>query len=250
MKTIKINEEELKKIIKEETKKVLKEQIFYTDELIEYAKLIPEKTGLPVTIYVDDGGAYKRNKHSLWVFMQNDYNNKAKVIPITVSYNPQILVPENQINIPLNYVNEVLMFIKNNVKLLKDFADEKVSHLDFYDSYKKGIRLPAYVTEMSTLRSKDSGLPVTIWIDEGSSPQHDPRIKFQASNEQKITREFSSMSISPIPKVFNLPEKCGLSGRQIDEIKEFVKNNEKLLLNVANGTMNYDDFLKNMIKNK
>jgi len=207
IKTVKLTEKELTNLISESVKKIISEQNFYTDDLIEYARLVPEQTGLNVVIYVDDGGAYKRNGHPLWLFMQNNYNNDNDVVPVVISKKPYIIGNENTLNISQRDLTDVLMFAKINSKLLNDFANDKIGHLEFYQQCRKGIKLPSYVTEMATLKPKDSNLPTTIWIDEGTSPQHGPRVKFQVSNEQHTTREFASMTISKEPIVFNLPKK-------------------------------------------
>lgn len=108
----------------------------YTDELIEYAKLTPEQTGLPVTIYVDDGGAYIRNKHQLWVLIQNNYNNKSDVFPIIIEYKKE-QIEYKEIKISKNDLNNILKFITNNKNLLIDLANDKISHINFYNKIVK-----------------------------------------------------------------------------------------------------------------
>ena len=104
------------------------------------------------------------------------------------------------------------------------------------------------LNEMATLYPKVSGLPTILWIDEGTNPQHGMRIKFKASDEQTNTRQFTSMSISQNPQIFNLPKKCSLSSKALQRITDFVKANEINLLKVARQEMKFKDFLQVMIR--
>ena len=91
-------------------------------------------------------------------------------------------------------------------------------------------------------------MPIILWIDEGTNPQHGMRIKFKASNEQMNTRRFTSMSISQNPQIFNPPQRYDITINDLQRIVAFVKANEVNLLKVANKEMAFDDFLKVMIK--
>ena len=103
---------------------------------------------------------------------------------------------------------------------------------------------------MVTLKTKDSNLPVDIWLDEGGTYHgHAPRIKFKANNEQKTTREYSSMIISNPPIIENLPDNCPIRKKDLDKIKDFVIKNMELLLKLANNEIDYlTEFKPNIIK--
>ena len=247
---IKLTEEDIKNITVKCINEVFNQM---NDDLIEYCRLRPSDTGLNVEIFLDDGGAYKRNGHPLWVYMQNNYNDISDVIPIELDSVNQVMlgIPKN-IGINTNDYQNVLKYIKQNKELIEQLANWQIGHLDYINLHKKiqnsedGKTM--VLNEMATLRPCDSNLPTTLWIDEGSSPQHGPRIKFQASNEQRTTREFTSMSISGNPQIFNLPRNIYLSNKDIEKIKKFVILNSDMLLAVANGEMKYMDFLRMMIK--
>ena len=73
---IRLTESELKDIVKSLTKRTIRESgLLRGDELMEYARLGKEYTGLDMDIFVDDGGAYKRYGHQLWIYVRNGYTN-------------------------------------------------------------------------------------------------------------------------------------------------------------------------------
>lgn len=253
---IKINESQLKEIIKESVKSVLEQyQLNDTDEIMEYLWLRPHYTGLNVDIFVDDGGSYKRHNHVPLLFVRNGYRKEcARFIPFSISESPIILDDEIDYGITYNDIFAVQDFIIANVSSLIQLANSKLSHSDFIQS----IRIPSYVfvehkamlMEMATLRMSDSDLPMDIWLDEGATYQgHAPRLKFRASNEQRTTREFSSMLLTNPPTIENMPDNSPLKKKDLDKLKEFVVKNLEQLLKLANGEIDYtDDFLPNIIK--
>lgn len=102
------------------------------DGLLEFCRLRPSDTGLSVEIFLDDGGAYKRNNHPLQVYVQNDYGNVANVLPIEVDASSLNTLSPPNIGISLDDYQEVLGFISKNKDLIKQLADGQVDHLDFY----------------------------------------------------------------------------------------------------------------------
>ena len=100
------------------------------DELMEYARLTKQNTGLDVDIFVDDGGAYKRYGHPLRVYIRNGYTDSDPVFHIEVSDKPS--APKIQYNIQETDLEAILAFISRNADLLRLFADEEIEHLDFY----------------------------------------------------------------------------------------------------------------------
>ena len=106
------------------------------DDLLEYCRLRPSDTGLGVAVFLDDGGAYKRNHHPLQVYMQNDYGNVANVLPIEVETNTNA-IPATNIGISLDDYQKVLEFISKNKDLIKQLADGQIGHLDFLRSIQR-----------------------------------------------------------------------------------------------------------------
>lgn len=252
-KIVRLTESELKEVVKNATISIIRENgLLKDDELMEYARLDKSKTGLNVDVFVDDGGAYKRYGHPLWVYVRNGYLDIDPIFHIEVSDKPS--VPQIQLNLKEIDLEAILAFISQNADLLKLFADEEIEHLDFYKMCKPIIysystsSKDVSVNEMATLRPKTSGLPTILWIDEGTQPQHWKRIKFMASKDQLTTLDFSSMSISQNPQIFNPPRKYDLSKKDLERIINFVKANEANLLKVANKEMTFEQFLGVMVK--
>ena len=256
-KTIKINENDLKNIVKKTVKKLYENySLSDIDELMEYMWLKPNITQLNVDIFVDDGGSYIRHNHELLVFVRNGYSkNVSEFIPVSVSQTPTILDDSLNYNISYNDIFAVQDFIKLNVNNLFNLANELISHEEFVSK----INIPYYsilesknvLLEMATLRTKDSKLPMDVWLDEGATyTGHAPRIKFRASHEQKTTREFSSMLLTNPPTIENFPNNSPIKTKDINKLKNFVVNNLELLLKLANGEIDYrTEFLPNMIIN-
>lgn len=247
-KVIKLTENELREVVEKITIDTLNETgLFRDDELMEYARLRKSNTGLDVDVFVDDGGAYKRYGHPLWVYVRNGYSNDDPVFPIVVSKRPS--KPRKKLNIRKIDLKAVLIFISQNASLLEMFANEEIEHEVFYNKCKPVIySFNSSLDEMATLRPNVSGLPTVIWIDEGSYPKHGPRIKFQASKEQLQTMSFTSMTISQMPEIINPPKKIDLSNKDIERIVKFVQANEENLLLVGKGEMSYQEFLKVMVR--
>ena len=254
-KIINISEGQLKNIVKETVKQVMKEyHISDVDELMEFLWLRPTRTGLNVDIFVDDGGSYIRNNHPLLLFARNGYDKTvSEFIPFSISEIPLILNPNIEYNISYNDIFAIQDFIVYNIGILRQLANETITHSDFVNS----IRIPAYVIaesksvllEMATLRMADSKLPMDVWLDEGGTYQgHAPRLKFRASNEQRTTRDFSSMLLTNPPTIENMPSHSPLKAKDIRKLENFVVNNLEQLLKLANGEIDYTtDFLPNMI---
>lgn len=107
------------------------------DDLLEYCRLKSSDTGVSVDIFLDDGGAYKRNNHPLLVYMQNDYGNVANVLPVDVEGSSQNTLPQTNIGISFADYQKVLEFISKNKDLIEQLADGKISHLDFFKTLQR-----------------------------------------------------------------------------------------------------------------
>ena len=101
-----------------------------SDFLMEYAKLGKEMTGLNIGIYADDGRAFERNQHDIWVCARDGYGDKDQFVQILVSDEPTVLdIPKR---ITADDLQQVINFIKNHVEILRQFATDEIDHLAFY----------------------------------------------------------------------------------------------------------------------
>ena len=218
---------------------------FENDELWGFTRLTPKLTDLNCDIFVDDDKTYENYNHDLWLYA--DFNGFK--IPITINEEPVI----KKFVEPGKYkLNEVCRFITNNILFLTNYANGKIDKETFFDVLemfrKSGTLLENRdYTILSTLSPKDTGLPSRIWVDENSLYlPHAPRIKFRAVKSNKNTNNDPSMEILNTDRIHNLPSKHDLSSKDIKKIKEFVKNNEKGLLDLANHRIDIKEFTKTM----
>ena len=101
--------------------------------------------------------------------------------------------------------------------------------------------------EMATLRKKDCGLPVNLYIDDSLSykrGKHSKRIKFQTDKGDKPNTRgsFSSMTLDGKVVEKTLPKKLEISQRDIEAVSNFVINNYECLSLVADFELDYDYF--------
>lgn len=101
--------------------------------------------------------------------------------------------------------------------------------------------------EMATLRKKDSGLPVNLYIDDSLSykrGKHSKRIKFQTDKGDKPNTRgnFSSMTLDGKVVEKTLPTKLEISQKDIEAVSNFVVNNYECLSLVADFDLDYDYF--------
>lgn len=250
---------DLREMVKEVVNKWLLETEEYhlqdLDELMEYAWIKPIYSHLNVDIFIDDGFSYKRNNHQLLLFVRNGYNKTINsFIPISVCPQPRIMDEEMDIYVEFDDIFNVQDFIQQNLANLIALANEQITLQYFVQNisahYTETFIAESFIQqEMATLRKKDSGLPVDIWLDEGATYQgHAPRIKFRVNNDQRTTREFSSMLLTNPPTIENMPSTI-LRKKEIDKIKKFVIENLDMLISLSNGEIDYTkDFLPNMHK--
>lgn len=219
------------------------------DEMIEYARMWPEITGLNVDLYIDDGGAHIRNGHPIWVYVVNNYNGDTDDV-IKVPVDNIIQNQDLRLKISQDDFVRALNWIKKNKNAIKNFANGVIKRDELYKQlgYVPRRKNNSMINEMSVLTVDETDLPTEIWVDEGSKPKHGPRIKFKADSSQKISKNFSTMTISDNPAVLHLPENADISNKEIEIIKEFVKINKDLLILLANRTITREDFIAYMKK--
>jgi hypothetical protein len=113
----------------------------HQDELEEMAGLRKPDTGLPVNLWLDETGAYKRSGHWKRIKFQGDYRNTinpGNLFSMTISDDPQIVPPEikSKIKLPAKDIERIKIFVKNNVDLLSKLADQKITFIQFYKQMK------------------------------------------------------------------------------------------------------------------
>jgi hypothetical protein len=105
-----------------------------------------------------------------------------------------------------------------------------------------------YLIEMATIFPQDSGLPVAIWIDEGTTTtQHGDRFKFDPMNGDTNSTSWPSMLVSDSPQV---PEthlrNIRTSAKDINTLKLFAKQIHAYKIKCQKARLvkkDYEDFI-------
>lgn len=109
-----------------------------------------------------------------------------------------------------------------------------------------------YLTEMAALRKERTGLPINIWIDEFGAkrnvPHFLPRVKIQSSIGNDMSN-LASVSISEHPMIIRGVENIRLSGKDLQKVIAYIKENYKLFLKVWNDEIDFDE-LKQALADK
>lgn len=100
--------------------------------IAEMSTFPPQKTGLPVYVYIDDTGSYKNSGHNQSYRMKfqqdKDITNPRKWLPIAI---PSLEIMDKDTvpscTIPKRDVNMVLEWAKANLELLLDLRDGKIT---------------------------------------------------------------------------------------------------------------------------
>lgn len=109
--------------------------------IAEMSNYGPDKTGLPIWVYIDDTNSYLRSGHngSYRMKFQQDKNvsNPRSWMPIAI---PSMEIMDTgklpPIKIPQKHVNLVLSWVKGNMQLLENLRDGVINGIQFKDQMK------------------------------------------------------------------------------------------------------------------
>ena len=100
-----------------------------------YSSLRKKRTGLPVNIYVDDSGTWKKMRHANRIKIQcnkGDHPNAHGMIPMSIDDNPRILVDNPKMELSAADINAVKKFvIANKDLLIRLGSDDNFDIVDF-----------------------------------------------------------------------------------------------------------------------
>jgi hypothetical protein len=112
-----------------------------TEEFLEMANFVKRQSGLPVNLWLDEGGYYKRGGHWKRVKFQNDHGEKLNyenLITMTVSDSPVIPRDEaRKVKLPAREVEQIRLFVATNRELLSKLADQEIDMFEFRDQMVK-----------------------------------------------------------------------------------------------------------------
>ena len=147
-------------------------------------------------------------------------------------------------------INLILDTRRTNLYIvyMKRILVEKIHVMTDQENLQENIRL----REMgATLRKKDTGLPVNIWIDDMAwkNTGHWKKIKFQPDTENRAdTDTFIPMSIEDNPRVLMDNPQITIDAKKLEQVKQFVRINKNLLLLYADQKITISEFLQQMKK--
>lgn len=219
------------------------------DELMEYVRLRPDVTGIGVDLWIDDGFAYDRWGHEIWLLFRNGYTRDIfELVALNVEGKPRICNGVKKINISHVDLDKILKFIATNRKALVDIANDRIYSRKFIRSLQENINeventSSTMLNEMARLTKDITDLPVDLWLeDDTRTLRHCRRIKFQSYQGGKKSSDFSSLVLDNPLRFENLPKKCFLKQKQLDMIMEFVTENIDLLKMYFEQTITFEEF--------
>ena len=113
----------------------------------------------------------------------------------------------------------------------------------------RSIEKPRRITvaDMANLRPDKTGLPMVIWIfpQTGKEKHKTPRIKVQTHHGSKAqSGSWVTVTVEAEPKIIG----SGLSGDDIEIVKQFIMQNKTGLLKVWNDKIDPVDFANTLKK--
>lgn len=232
---------------------------YYKTYEINGANFMPiskKHTGLSVDIMVDNDATYEYMKHPVWIYFRNSYdNNSNEWIPLVVSKQPYLPYPNKRVKISNEDFYKVLEFVYEYRIVLKALANIKISTRDFIhiinrhtENLNEGAILGnSHLNEMSVLQTKNSGLPLKLWIDDGGSwikSKHNERLKVENPYGEKNTRKWMSIILSDGEPRIEFPEKLDSQcKRHIKEVLKFVKKYKEMILKITRKEAKLEDLI-------
>lgn len=120
--------------------KSIVEEILNEEELFEMSNVRKKYTRLPVNIWLDDIGAYRKNTH-YGPRIKFQANKSDKVtgmgIPMSISVKPEVLIDDLKTELNSYEIGQVKNFIVRNYDLLMKYWNQEIDILEFLQKVKK-----------------------------------------------------------------------------------------------------------------
>ena len=219
-----------------------KNRISWERECEMFTPLYPSDTGLPVTIYLDDGYAAPSEGHPVVLFVQNSYKENdytfRHLICMTAD-NKTENVFGTKLRITYEDYVEVRLWVMKYKKLIRQLSYREIDVFGFmriYNEKKNAITESVVpIFEMATIDSTFTGLEYNIWIDNGHTWKesgHAPRIKVQTTVRSKKTTSWNPFILSTMSFLKNKDSEK-YSAKTIKEITMFVKANYDFIMDIT-----------------
>ena len=108
-------------------------------KLEEMSILFKRDSGLPVNLWLDDSGTWKKAGHWKRIKFQSTHGNKTisrEMIPMSINDDPQILVNNPKMELSQSEINLIRQFVIDNKDLLNKLSDQEISIFDFKEKIK------------------------------------------------------------------------------------------------------------------
>lgn len=94
--------------------------------------------------------------------------------------------------------------------------------------------------DLANIPPRLSGLPMVVWLSDGTGVRHDLRVKVSQEHGARIrTRDWAVMSVRPEPELLH----GELSSRDVDAVTRWIRLNEAVILDYWEGRLFTDDLL-------
>lgn len=96
-------------------------------EVFKMACLRKKRTGLPVNIYVDDSGQWKKSHHANRIKLQSnkgDHPNTRNMLPMSIGDDSDILIKGYESELSQADINKVKHFVRRNKDLLNRLGED------------------------------------------------------------------------------------------------------------------------------
>lgn len=158
---------------------------FMGEEAKEYYSASSGYIGFPVDVLIDNYFFFNMYGHAPWIYFRNGYGRKDYFIPMLIDEYPQIPI-DYELKIFESDFEKIRKIVSYNRSRLFNIALNKDEELFPINQINESVYLNPINEMMTILKSKDTGLPKDIWIDNsGTNPKHSKyRIKIQ-NNQYK-----------------------------------------------------------------
>lgn len=206
--------------------------------------------GLKVDMRLDGFGNFEYSKHDPCVYFrvgEGEYD----FLPMIISDTPYVPFTFEQ-TINDGELLWVYNWVKENNKILIDFANDKIETNKFYSSLKDVNYDLNYdlsiVNEGKTKIRKDlTGLSRTIWIGPYNNTGHYLRIKVETPKNSKNSNEWASLTIPDLELKPGI-EQTDLKMKEKKALDKFALLNQEILDDFANNKIDLTKLETSIIK--
>lgn len=94
--------------------------------------------------------------------------------------------------------------------------------------------------DLANIPPRVSGLPMVVWLSDGTGVRHDLRVKVSQEHGPRIrTRDWAVVSVNPEPHLLH----GDLSSRDFDSVVRWIRLNEAVIVDFREGRLFTDELL-------